>query len=164
MAVVTEVAVDLKRAAQKFHTATGRKTTHYYTSLGEVANGIGRCMQCGTDCRVPVRPDLTTAGLSCQPFSGLRDLRVQSPRQHPLFGNTFEEFPKYLANIKPRGWIVEQVKGFGREDAEHPERLSFLVQFCELVASIGYSVKVLELDSGIWSESERDRCPPILRA
>ena len=59
--------------------------------------------------------DLASAGLPCQPFTMERDqVHGPSPEKHKSFDVVFSEFFQYVDTAKPRGFIVEEVKGFSR--------------------------------------------------
>ena len=161
MNVTTQIAVDCKSAAAKWIACLrSDKYEHFFDKLEDVVQGCGACRVHGRTCQVPSGPDLLTAGLCCQPFSGARDQRTTKPRDHPLFKVTFEDFVELMQKSKPNGFCVEQVLGFGREDADHPAGLSYLQQLVNLMADMGYSIRVFQMDASLWSEGERKRCPP----
>jgi hypothetical protein len=74
-----------------------------------------------------------------------------------LYGITFELFPDYLKLVKPKGFIAEQEMGFGRADPADDRGFSFMQKFGFLASSAGYSVRVLELNSGVFCEADGPR-------
>jgi hypothetical protein len=157
MQVDTEIAVDRKTASQRWHSLTDRPHQHFYKQFEDVVDGKGPCSVHQCHCTVPLRPDLATIGLSCQPFSAQRDQRSTKPCDHALYQITFQAFPAYLQKVNPRGFVAEQVLGFNRSDPDDAGGRTYLQFFCMRVAELGYSVRVAKLDSGVWSESERAR-------
>ena len=112
-------------------------------------------------CSVPaVRPDLAVAGLPCTPCSKLRQKTgntagTSAPAQHPAFSIIFEDWFSYLKFRRPRGFIVEEVETFAT--AVDGQGVSFLARFCKMCAKLGYEVRVLKCDHGIWVEISRVR-------
>ena len=67
----------------------------------------------------------------------------------------FCAFFTYLDEVKPRGFIVEEVEEFAsRKDADGHRFLDTFVDEC---TQRGYEVCVLLMSAGIWSEMERRR-------
>ena len=153
---------DVKPSSRKWiSTVFGTRCGHSFERFEHVADENAAKAPCTThDDQCPVEVvDLATIGLCCQPFSVARDQRQVAPRMHPLYGITFETFPMFLKAKRPRGWIAEQVLGFGRVDPDDDQGRSYLTQFIVLTANLGYSVRAFSMEAGIWSECDRGRYP-----
>ncbi len=72
-----------------------------------------------------------------------------------LFGR--QDFPDYLDNANPLGFVCEQVLGFDRADDRDPDGSTYMAQFVQLCADKGYSVRVFNMAASDWSDAPRDR-------
>lgn len=161
MLTKTELVVDMKVASQKFiQQHFESQCDHVYAKLEHVIAGGGYCSKHRRDCDVrsaPHMPHLATIGLPCQPFSSLRNHRVLKAPDHPLFEVTFNMFFEYLEKVQPLGFVAEQVIGFNRFNEEFQS--TYLEMFLKGCADRGYSVRAVELQAGLWCDSERERRP-----
>ena len=155
--VRTEVAVDQKPAARKWiKSQRDGHFCHLFRSFQEAIHGEGVCEKHGRRCRLPIGPDLATAGLPCQPFSQLRSHQDNHPAQdHVLFDVTFVDFISYLNLRKPKGFVCEQVVTFNRLNPKTNN--TFLVEFGSAATNLGYLFRAVALDARDWGESERPR-------
>lgn len=136
--------------------------THIFKENSAFECGAGKCIMHpgGPDCRVPLRPDLSTHGLPCQSVTQWRQRTGTTPRtsaipEHPDHATVFDGFDQYLVARRPGGFTVEEVTVL-----EHIDRTTgrpFLKQFCTMCARRGYAMRVLRLDHGVWVELSRLR-------
>jgi hypothetical protein len=159
MHVHTEIGLDRKRASWHWCSVSNQTHTHWFDDFDDMLSGDAICRQHSKACDLQLGPDLVTIGLSCQPFSTSRAHSKTAPRDHDLFGVTFDLFPRYLRRVRPLGFVAEQVAGFDRPDPDDDTGNTFLKKFGAAAASCGYHVRVLELDSGTFCESGRPRFP-----
>lgn len=153
----TRLACDIKPAAKKFALKhRGGQLGHYFRTLEDASCGRAHCAIHMKQCSIEGSPDLVTIGLPCQPYSSARDQRAIKPQDHKLYETAFREFPEYLRSRKPGGFVAEEVLGFDR--INHDTGLSFMQDWCHIVAQLGYSIRVHRLSAGTWSEGERERC------
>jgi hypothetical protein len=160
--VKTLCAVDCKPAARRWLTSVGRgRHGHLHSRLEDMTDVRAHCDIHDGRCGVDEGADLATIGLCCQPFSIARDQRAVPPRKHPLFRVTFVDFPAYVEAKHPKGFIAEQVKGFGKVDNDDEAGRTYLQQFVDLMVNVGtgYAVRGFLLDNGMWNETDRSRCP-----
>lgn len=159
MSTTTELGVDRKSTAQKW-AAIARPGVcgHYFHEFDDVVRCQGMCSIHGKVCNVPASPDLATAGLPCQPFSSLRDHSKTDASEHDLFNVTFDMFFEYVRNVSPLGVLCEQVVGFKRTASDGTEE-TYMQKFCARLAEMGFSVRVVDLNTNLWSECDRRRCP-----
>ena len=161
------VQMDIIGVADKSPTAAkwlryqwGDELPHIFTENAAFIAGAGACHLHGRKCECSsTRPDLTTAGLPCPPFSKLRSINGTTSRtglvsQHPAFSTVMGEFFDYLQARRPRGFWVEEVDNFGQTDLQGR---SFLTTFCKKAAGMGYAVRALFLDQNVWVECPRSR-------
>lgn len=162
MQLVTVAACEKKLAARKFvvemHAEDVReqKLGHLYKDFESMIRG-GPCVtHPQSRCRRAdsVTPDLCTQGLPCQPFSKMRSDDA-SAEHHKGFSTVFSLFFKYLDEVKPKGFIVEEVEEFASRQDSNGD--IFLETFVEECTRRGYEVCVLLMSAGIWSEMERRR-------
>ena len=159
--MTTTVAVDKKPAAKKWLAKHAPWVKHIFSELEDATNASGACcMHGGKSCTLSGRPDLVTIGLPCQPFTYARDSRTCSPKNHSLYPVTFEMFFDYLRDRKPLGFIAEEVLGFGRTDMDTGS--TYLEEFCNKCAGLGFAIRVHQLSASVWLDAERDRCLPFL--
>lgn len=161
MDVAIQMAVDKKDSSRKFIRRNSPTLPHLYKDAKAVASLDYRgCEICGKGCRGPQKqPDLLRLGPPCQPYttsrckSGVGDMGT--PREHSQWGTCFDITLQYLNERKPRGFILEEVLGFGHQDKETQQ--PYVVLFQREVKELGYVSRVVELNGFEWSDVQRPR-------
>ena len=112
---------------------------HIFSSMSDACgyHPSGECSLHSESCTVPIVNgiDMLVAGPPCQPYSSQRNRSVVRPNQHHgygvLFGGTAGcEIPaegsllEVIKARRPRGGIIEEVKGFAHGHLEHPMHIS----------------------------------------
>ena len=159
---------EIKATAIKFLQNRWREllqTSHLYHGNDAYVNGEGYCHVHNKHCCVSQRPvDITVAGLPCKAFSRLRDrqgnsLRTQSAASHPVY-STVQQFVQYLSDRKPSCFIVEEVESFGHIDKTLKYRglpESHLQRWARDVCALGYSIKAVRFQHGLYVSCRRPR-------
>jgi site-specific DNA-cytosine methylase len=161
-----QAACDKKACARRFMVRNhAGKVSHVYKDAEVMLSDVNRgpCEICsGPRCEAVLsRPDFVRMGMPCQAYSRARSRkqlgsnRQGDPRDHVLWSTCFETTLKYLEVRRPRGFLVEEVLGFGDTDSVTGER--YIVMFQEAAADLGYATRSFVLKAGIWSEVQRDR-------
>jgi site-specific DNA-cytosine methylase len=117
------------------------------------------CLVCGNEKPCDYAKEdpvcLATAGLPCQPFTGMRNSPTKcAPGKHRLF-SVVSEFLVYLEERKPLGFVVEEVAGIRRRDPTTGK--SFLEGIMQQCAELGYSTEAIDMNSDIWIQMSRPR-------
>ena len=140
-----------------------RHMFHDVKCLSGDADGDSKCDMCGVCCCFGAerRPDLTTAGLPCQPFSQQRwhsgsGRNQQGPRVHKSW-QTYMEFLHYLEVRRPRGFLCEEILKILSKDPVSKKR--WLDLLLEGAAALGYGCAAAVLPTTPWSKVPRDRQP-----
>ena len=160
MLVDTQLVCDRKPAAQRFLQAhRAKQVKHLVANFEEAIHGGGiDLMQHSQQfCLVKETPDCVTFGGPCQPYTRHRDHKRCPADRHEGYPVTFDYWMQYLRKRQPRGWVSEQVLGFGDKQAGHEN--THLARFCQECAAMGYYIHVHSLDAGLWSEGDRARLP-----
>ena len=162
MTTVTTAGCDKKPAAQKF-VFRNHKVPHFYQSLNDMVSGNGFCVICQSHHGLEAlpQPDLVTGGLPCQPFTKQRShagrtARTGKTRDHPDFTTVMEGFVDYMECRCPAGFLIEEVPEFANEKGGGP---SYLSMFADRLSQLGYHIRALDLDHGVYCEMPRPRTP-----
>ena len=127
-------------------------------------SGGGKCFTCKSPLCTHgrnLRPDVSSGGFPCQPFSTARTRSGSTSKtgptsEHEFFNMVMSEFGQYLDVRKPRSFYIEEVKGFltplkalgGRSPCD------VFVADC---MKRGYGCQVLKLDHRAFIKASRDR-------
>ena len=114
MDIIHQAACDMKPASQIWLKATAQKLQHLYSRMSDLAQAshclIHNCSSCLKFRRY--RPDFTSAGIPCQPYTIARRNHHQvPPHQHHDFSSLAEYFG-YIDAVKPHSGVVENVVAF----------------------------------------------------
>ena len=155
-----------KPAGQKFitrnHSGHIDHIYHHVEDMVSPDRSKAKCLKCvGVHCssdRLQNEVDCVRAGLPCQPFSRLRTKNRggdEGPvRQHSQWGAAGLFF-EYVTQVKPGGFICEEVLAFGDTDPETGK--PYVVLFQEKAVSMGYATRVFELQASDWGPFSRPR-------
>lgn len=156
-------AAEKKKMAQAFALENHREhLPHLYTDNSSFAAGEGKCILHDRVCRVDRRrADLMIAGLPCQPFSRFRPRSGATPRtgpasEHPSFESVFGGFFDYVVARSAWGIIIEEVKHMASEYV-HGSSQTYLQAMANKLATMGYDIRVVELDHKIFCQMARPR-------
>ena len=134
--------------------------SHVYKDNACLLSG-GHCQRHQRWCDAsPLQPDVSLAGLPCQPFSNLRQKSGSTPATgdvaaHPQSGELREKFLQYLTAKRPRGFVVENVIGITKELDLGGN--TFVKGFAAGASKLGYSVRVMLLSHQTWVTNLRSR-------
>ena len=157
-----------KPAAQKFLQANwSHMCSHMHkknsaligTDGGECfTRGARRCRRSGTRLE---RPDISTSGSPCQPFSPARATngttnKTQGAAEHPLYPISMDDFEVYIAMRLPHMLIIEEVEGFLKPLSALMGRSPFSVLKGK-VARFEYGIEALTLNHEIFIDVARPR-------
>eukprot|EP00972_Heterocapsa_arctica_P059622 8793171-Heterocapsa_arctica.AAC.1 len=87
--------------------------------------------------------------------SSSKSSRQGTPWQHPGFTVVMDHWESYLVARTPKGFIIEEVETFDREDPR--TGLSYLQSFSEMCARYGYSIRAFKGLHSDWCELPRGR-------
>jgi site-specific DNA-cytosine methylase len=159
--VGTCIASDVKASAGKFAIENhGSAITHYFESLQEMTEGVGKCRIHKTTCNIATTtPDMFIAGPPCQPFSQQRyrsgtSSKTSAAKAHPDYQVTFSLIIDHIKKFKPRVFLLEQVPGFGEQQRDGSEPLR---EFIRLIGPYFEACRVVELKASTWASISRDR-------
>ena len=153
-------ASEHKPVARRFIAAKA-SVEHVFKDMLDQSNGEGYCFTHARKCKLADEaPDFACGGLLCQPFTRARRWNGSTPKEsstheHPGFRVVDSVFKDYLARRKPKGFLVEESCGMLETDQTSGE--TYLDGFMDGAASLGYAVRALRLDHGVWCEQPRDR-------
>ncbi len=155
----TVAVAECKEEARRFMARSFPEIKHTFPQSEMLIEGSG-CLTCSGKCswaRNP--PDLVTAGLPCQPVTKMRwkkgpGQNQRSAKQHKLWV-VIEIFFEYLAERKPKGFMVEEVLQILSKDEE--TGVKFLDIIMTKAASLGYGCCAVQLRASVWIELPRDR-------
>jgi hypothetical protein len=144
---------DSSPLAQRFSMRNGGiDVEHYFDNNASLVEG-GWCIKHQCHCQPSVhRPQFTTAGLPCQPFTKQRtqnDCKPRSgaPSDHPDF-DAVVEFVSYLEQRCPESFLVEEVTEW---DTNMPDAATTYMQDVAVrCAKLGYAVRAMVLDHNMW--------------
>ncbi len=107
------------------------------------------------------KPDCTLAGLPCQPFSPMRQTNGTTPgtshaKGHSGYMTVMESWMVYLAEVKPRGFLVENCEAFGTK-VNPASGLKYIEEFAIACETHGYACLSIVMDTSVWSEVSRTR-------
>ena len=150
---------DTKKASQKWIQARWGSQIHhlFVDNQAYISAGGGKCLLHGGKCSPDrVSPDVLVAGLPCRPFTTSRQKSGKTSKtgcatHHPEYNIVMQQFIECLKARNPGGFIVEEVVAF----AANVPRLntSPLKLFAKDCATLGYSVRAMELDHSSFLES-----------
>ena len=169
---------DPKEASKKFVTTKRAECCgHFMKNIGEVTACAGTCANFGGYCDFNDETasdgpgarsdegfeDCTVWGTPCQPFTNQSHKAGQSPENHKDYPVTFGDensFISHLETKKPKGAILEQVRGFMKIDPKTGESpLSKLLKRIKAIKGPAgskwashsyYEVKVQKSESTMW--------------
>ena len=134
---------------------------HVYDENAFLLDG-GNCFKCGRSCRAPTtRPDISSGGYPCPPFSTQRSRtgggeRTGSTESHELYPTVMEGLPRYLKQRRPHCWWVEEVIGFKRSLKSLGGK-SPLQVLARTAKSLGYACRCVTVDHMVFVRLSRDR-------
>ena len=154
-------ASDRKVSARRL-LATRGTVEHVFADMADQIAGVGHCFIHSRQCKLLEAPDFAVGGLPCQPFSKMRSRNGSSskqgdPKAHPGFEAVTVTFKSYLEARRPKGFLVEESVGMMAADRSTGE--SYLQDFVNSCAELGYSVRAVRLNHRAWCEMPRDRLP-----
>ena len=163
----TEAVAEAKNFARRFIRLNFPQISHVLVDQKLITDGAegttGKCDSCVGPCSfrpdLSTQPDLLTAGIPCQPFSGLRwhkgaGANQRDPRSHSKFGS-IDEFLFCLEKRHPRGFILEEVLKIMAKDPTTGE--TFLNDIMAKAASLGYGCAALIMNGDNWNDVPRQR-------
>jgi len=160
------LVVDHGKKSQQFILENhGSRVEHFIGTTKEVLNGRGYCHTCkhthdiklaGCDVRIFSPP--------CPPFSALRNSSGSTPStgpctEHPDFSTTFDDVVEMTELDPPLVTFVEQVANFNKHNSKLGQSpCQMMVKLLEKIYGHGH-VEVVQLNSSLWIEGSRPRCP-----
>jgi len=110
---------------------------------------------------VPERPDISSGGFPCPPFSSQRfkggsTASTGDATEHPKFGTLMDGLVRYLAHRQPKSFWLEEVEGFIRPLKTLLGKTPLQVLARELVA-LGYHVRAVKIDMSVFCQISRKR-------
>lgn len=158
-------AADKKTAARKFMLRNHLGLPHLYADAATMTSRdrtSAKCFKCITArCTAPMAGeiDLLRMAPPCQPYSTLR-VKNQSgnqgtPREHKHWSTCFELAISYLDNIRPAGFICEEVMSFGERDPMTGK--PYVILFQEKAQALDYATICCEQQASDWGAFSRPR-------
>jgi len=161
MKVDTIAVADCKDHARLFVSTNFPEVKHIFTDCRDLSGDVEKCCCCAGRCKFDRshQPSLATAGLPCQPFTGMRTTTGTGknsgpPRKHKLY-ETYREFQMYLTTRQPHGFVVEEVTRILSVDHESGKR--WLDLFLADAEHAGYKCSAIKLSADPWTEVPPDR-------
>jgi site-specific DNA-cytosine methylase len=152
-------ASDKKPASRKF-ILQNHDFTHLFKSADDHIRGRGYCEKHGQICELNCGVDLVCGGLSCHPFSHMKQrtgtsARTSRPCDHPDYILVMEGFPEFLKNRRPGGFIVEEVEAIlDRIPSSQKRYIDLLVENC---VTAGYACRARVIQHSDWIQWPRSR-------
>jgi site-specific DNA-cytosine methylase len=155
---------DLKAHARKF-VKQNFKGTHIFSDISDQTHGHGVCEAHNTVCTLTVQErliDWFVMGLSCHPFSTLRQKNGRTPKTgtvtlHPEYSLLTSGLPDFLDERLPGGVLIEEVEGLMAKDPSSGRM--YMEYIFDIFKDRDYSIQAVALDLKDWVKWPRPRLP-----